>query len=119
MNFDINMHATGTIFVVETFFSTAGNEKLYHNVQISRFCQKCLGQRYFGVHPLLLRVHTTCTLRRSVVYQFSCTEIGCQASLDHTTCTLRRRRRSLHYKYDSNAIHKNFITDHLMPVYRQ
>ena len=49
--------------------------------------------------------------KASVVYQFSCTEAGCQASyIGHTTCTLKRR--GLQHKYSTSAIYKHFINDH-------
>ena len=47
--------------------------------------------------------------KASAVYQFSCTEAGCQASyIGHTTCTLKRR--GLQHK--TRAIYKHFINDH-------
>ena len=51
--------------------------------------------------------------RVSVVYQFSCTEVGCQATyIGHTACTLRKRR--LQHKYSISTIHKHYINDHLL-----
>ena len=51
--------------------------------------------------------------RVSVVYQFSCTEVGCQATyIGHTACTLRKR--SSQHKCSISAIHKHYINDHLL-----
>ena len=51
--------------------------------------------------------------RVSVVYQFSCTEVVCQATyICHTACTLRKR--SSQHKYSISVMHKHYINDHLL-----
>ena len=51
--------------------------------------------------------------RVTVVYQFSCTEVGCQATyIGHTACTLRKRISQ--HIYSISAIHKHYINDHLL-----
>ena len=48
-----------------------------------------------------------------VVYQFSCTEVDCQASyIGHTACT--HRKRISQHKYSISVIHKHYINDHLL-----
>ena len=47
-----------------------------------------------------------------MVYQFSRTEVGCQATYSQTACTLWKR--SSQHKYSISVIHKHYINDHLL-----
>ena len=58
--------------------------------------------------PKYMRTDRVC-----VVYQFSCTEVGCQATyIGHITCTLSKR--SSQHKHSISAIHKHYVNDHLL-----
>ena len=61
------------------------------------------------------RSHKVDAVKVNVVYQFACTEVGCQASyIGHATCTLNKR--SSQHKYSSSAIYKHFANDHALSI---